>query len=1096
MAQTGYTPIQLYYSTTASAVPTNTNLANGELAINITDGKLYYKDNTGTVKLLTSTGSEISPITNNGVVYINGSGQATSGSALTFSGANLGVGTASASQRVHIYESTAATGAFLQVQEVGGQNAYFGVNTSGGSIQVTGANPLQFAINGSEQMRLTSTGLGIGLGGSSPAAALDVTANAVLMGYFRSSGGLSNDKRLTITSGGDRVILDSSNNSTGTASDLGFTLGGSETMRLTSTSLYTASGINVGIGTSSPAYKLDVSGSANITSYLRIGTTPATGGDIRLPNTGIIAGRNAANSSNRVMLQLDSSDSVLLQEGSVTINSAGNLGLGVTPSAWSLVRGLQNGRANLVGYASNAEGAWLTNNAYYNGSSWVYQTSSQATMYQQLSGVQSWHIAGAGTAGNTFSFTQAMTLDASGNLGVGTTSPSARIDLVKASGSGDVGKWSLSGGAACYMYAGGSVAGIFDGANSAGNGIYFGGSSVDIRFQGSGSERLRIASNGAWGLAGANYGTAGQVLTSNGSGSAPTWQAGGGGGGSAATPTALGTVYGSTVTGSIYGTALGYQAANSITSGAYNNFVGATAGYSTTSGTQNQAFGNSALYYNTTGGYNVAVGGAALFNNTTGYNGVAVGYQAGYSHTTNSYLTAVGYQAGYANTGSYNTFIGGVSGVANTSGIHNTAVGVDSFGGNTTGSYNTAIGRSALTSNTTASNNTAVGYASLYNVTTGTLNTAIGFASGQGITTGIENTFLGYYAGQSGNGSGTVGVGYQAGRGGNSNSVWIGYNAGQSTSNSGNHNVGLGFYAGVANTTGSSNIFIGYNVGGSNTTGANNVFIGSEAGNATGAGMANTSASNNVAIGASALRSNTTATGCTVVGYQAVYSGTNVPQVTAVGYQALKSATDMNTAIGYQAGFSTTSGYNNLYAGHTSGNGHTTGAYATYIGFGVVPSSATVSSELVVSSGYNGGTTAGKGASTGFINGGGGGTYQGNNSSSWSTTSDQRLKKNIADNNDGLDKINSIRVRNFEYRLPEEVDPELKPSDAIGRTGVQLGVIAQELQAVLPECVKQESTGVLSVDTDNLTWYLVNAVKQLSTQVETLKAEIAALKGN
>ena len=54
MAATGYTPISLYYSTTASAVPVNTNLVNGELAINITDGKLYYKDNAGVVKLLAS----------------------------------------------------------------------------------------------------------------------------------------------------------------------------------------------------------------------------------------------------------------------------------------------------------------------------------------------------------------------------------------------------------------------------------------------------------------------------------------------------------------------------------------------------------------------------------------------------------------------------------------------------------------------------------------------------------------------------------------------------------------------------------------------------------------------------------------------------------------------------------------------------------------------------------------------------------------------------------------------------------------------------------------------------------------------------------
>jgi hypothetical protein len=54
MAQSGFTPIQLYFSTTPSAVPTAGNLANGELAINIVDGKLYYKDSGGVVRLLAS----------------------------------------------------------------------------------------------------------------------------------------------------------------------------------------------------------------------------------------------------------------------------------------------------------------------------------------------------------------------------------------------------------------------------------------------------------------------------------------------------------------------------------------------------------------------------------------------------------------------------------------------------------------------------------------------------------------------------------------------------------------------------------------------------------------------------------------------------------------------------------------------------------------------------------------------------------------------------------------------------------------------------------------------------------------------------------
>ena len=52
MAQTGFTPIQLYFSSTATNVPLATDLANGELAINITDGKLFYKDNAAAVQVI------------------------------------------------------------------------------------------------------------------------------------------------------------------------------------------------------------------------------------------------------------------------------------------------------------------------------------------------------------------------------------------------------------------------------------------------------------------------------------------------------------------------------------------------------------------------------------------------------------------------------------------------------------------------------------------------------------------------------------------------------------------------------------------------------------------------------------------------------------------------------------------------------------------------------------------------------------------------------------------------------------------------------------------------------------------------------------
>ena len=52
MAQTGFTPIQLYSSSTATNVPLAANLATGELAINITDGKLFYKDNAAAVQVI------------------------------------------------------------------------------------------------------------------------------------------------------------------------------------------------------------------------------------------------------------------------------------------------------------------------------------------------------------------------------------------------------------------------------------------------------------------------------------------------------------------------------------------------------------------------------------------------------------------------------------------------------------------------------------------------------------------------------------------------------------------------------------------------------------------------------------------------------------------------------------------------------------------------------------------------------------------------------------------------------------------------------------------------------------------------------------
>jgi hypothetical protein len=80
-------------------------------------------------------------------------------------------------------------------------------------------------------------------------------------------------------------------------------------------------------------------------------------------------------------------------------------------------------------------------------------------------------------------------------------------------------------------------------------------------------------------------------------------------------------------------------------------------------------------------------------------------------------------------------------------------------------------------------------------------------------------------------------------------------------------------------------------------------------------------------------------------------------------------------------------------------------------------------------------------------------------------------------------------VRNFEYRTEDEVT-DLPKNQAIAKQGVQLGVIAQELQQVLPDCVKQESTGVLAVDSTDIMYHMINAIKELNAEITALKAKV------
>jgi hypothetical protein len=104
------------------------------------------------------------------------------------------------------------------------------------------------------------------------------------------------------------------------------------------------------------------------------------------------------------------------------LDTSGNLGLGVTPSAWTY-KALEIGYAGNALWSINTNDVRLSANLNYNGG-YKYTNTGAATNYVQSAGAHYWYNAPSGTAGTTATFTQAMTLDASGNLLVGTTSTS------------------------------------------------------------------------------------------------------------------------------------------------------------------------------------------------------------------------------------------------------------------------------------------------------------------------------------------------------------------------------------------------------------------------------------------------------------------------------------------------------------------------------------------------------------------------------------------------------------------------------------------------------------------------------------------------
>jgi hypothetical protein len=440
------------------------------------------------------------------------------------SSGNVGIGTSSPATILHLAHGNPIL--LLQELDQAANAQRWGIQSETSLFKIRAFND---AMSSAVDAIVADRSGNVGLGTSSPAAKLDVAGNV----YIRTGSSLAVDSIIPYTGGatplsisGDQVIK--------------FITQTAERMRIDSSG-------NVGIGTSSPTQKLRVEANNptnGLVGYFRNSATSShTGAKVGFETNGVTAWWMGLNTSQDAFVWNSFGGGTYPEV--LRIDSSGNVGIGTSSPSVKLE--ISTARAATVVSAIFAETGTGSVNDVNKLTLKVQNTLGGATGGAGIGAVleaTASNKTGLGFYydGGSGSQYEGMRLDSSGNVGIGTSSPSYRLTATGVSTAGSVTALALenpSTNAASevrqeFRAGGASWAYVTAGYNTNSPFMAFGVSAASS----APTERLRINASGAFGLSGANYGTSGQVLTSNGSGSAPTWTTISGSGGISGSGTA------------------------------------------------------------------------------------------------------------------------------------------------------------------------------------------------------------------------------------------------------------------------------------------------------------------------------------------------------------------------------------------------------------------------------------------------------------------------------------------------------------------------------------------------------------------------------